>query len=88
MTPIELKLELERIGPNGGAYKDDVRFNKVARQELPTILRALSALSACEGLAAVGQKILAKLDSETGSVTQWDADELRAAIAQLQKVMG
>ena len=31
-------------------------------------------------LRAAGRKILAKLDHPTASVTQWDADELRAAL--------
>lgn len=33
-----------------------------------------------ERVKEVGRKILAKLDHPTASVTQWDADELRAAL--------
>lgn len=54
------------------------RIEFAARAAADTI----STLSASNGaLVAIGTKILAKLDSETASVTQWDADELRAALA-------
>ena len=36
--------------------------------------------AAVRGLKAAARKILAKLDHPTASVTQWDVDELRAAI--------
>lgn len=57
------------------------RFEIVSHDILEGIAtRALAAEARAAELAAVGTKILAKLDSPTASVTQWDADELRAAL--------
>ena len=47
------------------------------RNHLPALI---SALKENKRLREVGSKILAKLDHPTASVTQWDADELRAAL--------
>lgn len=40
------------------------------------------AANSHEELVAVGKRILAKLDSEHGTVTQFDADDLRSALSK------
>lgn len=45
-----------------------------------TQVRAEAAEAERDRLKAVGQKLLAKFDHPTASVTQWDVDELRAAL--------
>lgn len=41
-------------------------------------------IAAAPELLAIGKKLLDKFDSATKSVTQWDADELRDAIAKAE----
>ena len=60
---------------------DNFKLIESLVNNLPTILSALSGLESVKGAA---KKILAKLDSPTASVTQWDADELRDALSQLE----
>jgi len=55
----------------------NAEFIAAAKNSVPDIQAMLARV---EKLEVVGRKILAKLDSETASVTQWDADELRAAL--------
>jgi hypothetical protein len=50
-------------------------FKHIAESE-----RVRTAEAKVVRLRVVGQKILAKLDHPTASVTQWDADELRKAL--------
>ena len=68
-------------GIAAGNWKNDADLIVYLKNNAPTLLRLLEAV---EGAEKVGANILAKLDSETASVTQWDADELRAALATLR----
>lgn len=77
----ELKSAIDALEAMAGEVE---RLNKL-NDELDTaaserLLRAFAAEAERDRLKAVGFKILAKLDHPTASVTQWDADELRAAL--------
>ncbi len=116
MTPMELKLELERLAekatPGAETVSDGLQFSKDGigayelfckmRNNLPTILRALSALSGLEGVKGALEELLVAV--EYGGVADLNSNpdnpgytpripiafvtSARSAIAQLQKVMG